>query len=65
MDYLTSEAVKISEKSCCHFKHGALIVRKGRIISSACNDENNHAEVNAILKIERLLQVQRNNRKDR
>jgi deoxycytidylate deaminase len=65
MDYLTSEAVKISQQSCCHFKHGALVIKKGRIISSGYNDENNHAEVNALLKIQRLLREENKNPKDR
>jgi deoxycytidylate deaminase len=65
MDYLTTEAVRIAEKSCCHFKHGALIFRKGKIVASACNDEHSHAEVKAVLNLSRILQVQWKNRKDR
>ena len=53
---LQSIAVELSKTSCASYhQHGALLVRKGRIISSAVNDENAHAEVNAVLKGYRLL----------
>jgi pyrimidine deaminase RibD-like protein len=52
---LKSEALEMSRKSCCNFQHGCLIVKQGRIVSSACNDENGHAEYNAIKNLQRLL----------
>ena len=57
---LQSIAVELSKTSCASYhQHGALLVRKGRIISSAVNDENAHAEVNAVLKGYYLLRRQK------
>ena len=52
---LKTEAVEMSQKSCCNFQHGCLIVKQGRVVSSACNDENGHAEYNAVKALQRLL----------
>lgn len=39
------------------YKHGALLVRKNRIISSGYNDEHYHAEAMAIKRcLQRVLQ---------
>ena len=50
------DAVDVASKSYHKYhKHGALLVRNGQIISSGFNDENRHAEHNAILAGYRLL----------
>ena len=61
MEFFKDEAIEASKKSYCHFQHGAIVIRKGRIISSSCNDDHNHAEINAILKV----LIKENSRKDR
>ena len=49
-------AIDAATKSCNKYhKHGALLIRNGQIISSGHNDENRHAEHNAILAGYRLL----------
>ncbi len=49
------EALELSNNSCCNFQHGCVIVRKGEILARGFNDENCHAEQNAISALERLL----------
>ena len=50
-------AVEAASKSCNkYYKHGALLVRNGKVIASGWNDEYRHAEHNAILAGYRLLQ---------
>ena len=36
-------------------QHGAVLVRNGKVISTGVNNERGHAEVNAILRLRRLL----------
>ena len=49
------EALELSNNSCCNFQHGCVIVRKGEILARGFNDENCHAEQNAISALERGL----------
>ena len=49
-------AIEVSRTSYAKYhRHGALVIRNGRVISSGVNDEFNHAEVNAVLKVSCLL----------
>ena len=52
---LRLQALQESQKSLCNFQHGCLIVRQGRVIASAHNDESGHAEYNAVKALQRLL----------
>lgn len=53
---LRQVAIEVSRKSNAkYFRHGAILIRKGRVVSSGYNDETTHAEVNAIKNLERLL----------
>lgn len=45
---LINRAIKEAKKSQQRFKHAALILRAGAVISFAFNTENTHAEVRAI-----------------
>ena len=56
MNDLMDIALKVScNSSNKYHKHGALLIRNNEIIGSGCNDENRHAEYNAILSWYRLL----------
>ena len=55
LNALKLEALRVSQNSCVNFQHGCLIVRNGRIVSSACNNEYGHAEYNAVKNLQRLL----------
>lgn len=44
-------AQSVAENSFQKIKHGAVVVYKRQIISYASNDEREHAEISAILKI--------------
>ena len=49
-------AVEVASESSYKFhKHGALLIRNGRIISCGFNDQKHHAEENAILNGYRVL----------
>jgi pyrimidine deaminase RibD-like protein len=52
---LLHEALLHSKKSPMAFKHGALIIRQGRVIGSGFNDHHGHAELNAIGNVYRSL----------
>lgn len=51
------QAIEASLKSMNKYhKHGALLIRNGRIIASGCNKYSSHAEVSAINKgLQRVL----------
>lgn len=50
-------AVTISRKSTCKYHHhGAVILRGNRVIATGWNNENGHAEVNAVENVYRVLQ---------
>ncbi len=48
-------AVDTASKSVSHYQHGALIIKKGRVISEGFNRNGSHAEVSAILNTSRVL----------
>jgi len=48
---LVNECLKLTQKSYMHFKHGAIIIRNGRVISYGFNNEKDHAEVDALSKL--------------
>ena len=51
-----NDAVDAACKSCNKYhKHGALLIKGGKVIASGWNDEHNHAEKNAIISGYRLL----------
>ena len=56
---LKLQSLSLAEKSYGGFQHGCLIVRNGRVITSACNDARGHAECNAIAALQRVLSGQR------
>lgn len=64
LQYLVSQALPLLNRSYMHFKHAALIVRKGRIIACGFNDERYHAEVAALRSCERLLQGKQGRKED-
>lgn len=50
-------AVNVSRKSSCKYHHhGAIIVRGNRVVAQGYNDENGHAEVNAVRNLYWVLQ---------
>ena len=53
---LCESAVETSNKSYANYhKHGAVLIRGGKIIASGVNDHRCHAEVNAIRELQRVL----------
>lgn len=52
---LIDEALLQSKKSPMAFKHGALILRNGRVIASGFNDHHEHAELKAVGNVYRSL----------
>lgn len=48
-------AVETASKSFGYYKHGALLVRNGNIVSWGVNDSSTHAEVKAIKNMYRVL----------
>jgi len=53
---LQNVALQVSKKSCAKYhRHGAVLIKNGDVISSGVNDENHHAEVNAVLRLYRVL----------
>lgn len=53
---MRQKAVEISRRSYAKYHHhGAIVFRNGKIISSGVNDENHHAEENAVRNVYRLL----------
>ena len=40
--FLIGRAVEYAAKSQCHQKHGAIVVKSGRIIATSCNKANNN-----------------------
>ncbi len=50
-----SQALPLTQKSCMAFRHAALIIRNGKIVATGYNTEKRHAEINAILNLQRLL----------
>lgn len=56
MSAFKDAAIETASRSCNRYhKHGALLIRNGKIVSSGCNDEYNHAEHNAVQNGYRLL----------
>ncbi len=55
LNCLISEALLLTNKSSMSFKHGALILRKGRVVAQGFNTEKEHAEMNAIKNLQRVL----------
>ena len=55
LENLKLRAVELSKKSCNNFQHGCLIIRNGKVIASAFNDHNGHAEHNALRNVYRVL----------
>lgn len=51
MNNLVYEALLITNNSYMHFKHAALIIKKGFVISSGFNSQRKHAEIDAIEKL--------------
>ena len=54
-NHLILEALLLTSMSSMHFKHGALVIRKGKIVSRGFNTNKDHAEINAIKKLQRVL----------
>ena len=56
MNNLKFIALEISKRSYANYhRHGAILVRNGKIVSFGVNDESNHAEVNAVRRLKRVL----------
>ena len=60
---LKGESLELANKSYAGFQHGCLIVRNGKVVSQAVNDNRGHAECNAISALQYLL-CEKGQRKD-